>query len=97
MYPLNAGSIPAKGFHEVIMRFTEEEIPSIGSYWFDQRNKRFRVLMVTNKRAKKEQYESHPLMVVYTDGMNSRDQSQFWSLLLEQWKQTMTLIPPSLV
>jgi len=79
------------------MRFTEEEIPSIGSYWKDANNKRFRVLMVTNKRAKKEQYELYPLVVVYTDGMNARDQSQFWSLPLEQWKQTMTLIPPSLV
>jgi len=79
------------------MRFTEEEVPSIGSYWKDAHNKRFRVLMVTNKRAKKEQYELYPLVVVYTDGMNSRDQSQFWSLLLEQWKQTMTLIPPSQV
>jgi len=79
------------------MHVAEDEMPNIGSYWKDTNNKRFRVLMVTNKRAKKEQYESHPLMVVCTDGMAARDQSQFWSLPLEQWKQTMTLIPPSLV
>jgi len=78
-----------------MMRLTEEEAPSIGSYWLDTRNKRFRVVMVTNKRAKKDQRESHPLMVVCTDGRNARDQSQFWSLPLEQWKQTMTLIAPS--
>lgn len=97
LYPLNAGSIPAKGYHEVIMRVSEENLPGICSYWKDANNKRFRVLMVTNKRAQKEQYELYPLTVVCTDGMSVRYHGQFWSLPLEQWKQTMTLIPPSQV
>jgi hypothetical protein len=78
------------------MRVSEENLPSIGSYWLSPAKKRVRVMMVTNKRAQKEGLD-YPLIVVGTDGSNARDQGQFWSLPLEQWKQTMTLIPPSQV
>lgn len=96
LYSLDAGSIPAKGLNEVVMRQAmNENLPGIGSYWLNHEKKRVRVLMVANKRAKGEQASIYPLTVVFTDGLASIDQAQFWSLPLEQWKQTMTLIPPS--
>ena len=78
------------------MRVSEDDLPSIGSYWLSPAKKRVRVMIVTNKRAQKEGLD-YPLTVVYTDGMSVHYQGQFWSLPLEQWKQTMTLIPPSQV
>lgn len=96
MYSLDAGSIPAKGLNEVVMRQAmNENLPGIGSYWLNPEKKRVRVLMVANKRAKGEQASIYPLTVVFTDGLASIDQAQFWSLPLEQWQKTMKLIPPS--
>ena len=73
------------------MRFTEQELPSVGSYWYGQ-HKRFRVMMVTNQCVKKELCDEYPLMVAYRDAQNN-----FFSLPLDQWYDKMNLIKPSQV
>lgn len=70
------------------MRFTDEESPSIGSYWKDANGKRFRVMIVTNLRSK--QPDEYPVMVAYRDVENHH-----FSLPLERFKSTLTWIPPS--
>lgn len=90
MYPLNEGSTPSRVFNEVRMRFTENEIPNVGSYWHDNHHKRFRVMMITNQGVKEALCDEYPLMVAYRDAQNN-----FFSLPLDKWYDKMNLIKPS--